>query len=168
LADGGGASLVLVAPRSNPDHSLAVNWRASVVVGGSPGDDGDLEYDYQLWKEDFGNPGDDEDPDGDGWTVQEEFLLGGSPLGRDELAPDFEIDRAGGFFLGTVTVRAGAGVAVVLESADDLSQWQPEAEAIFLGSERRIEGVVVVDRLTFAVPLGLGERYFRFATAVGQ
>ncbi len=148
-------------------------------MGGSPGDDGDLEYDYQLWKEDFGNPGDDEDPDGDGWTVQEEFLLGGSPLGRDELpagsrdyfkglAPDFEIDRAGGFFLGTVTLRAGAGVAVVLESADDLSQWQPEAEAIFLGSERRIEGVVVVDRLTFAVPLGLGERYFRFATAVGQ
>lgn len=168
LPDGGGASLVLVASRSNPDHTLAVNWRASVRAGGSPGGAGDLEDDYQSWKAVFGNPGDDEDPDGDGWTVQEEFLLGGSPLVRDELAPDFEVDRAGGFVIGTVTVRAGAGVAAVLESASDLSQWQPEVSAIFLGSERRIEGLVAVDRLTFAVPLGLGERYFRFSTGAGQ
>lgn len=35
--DGGGASLVLVAPATNPDHSLPGNWRPSVASGGSPG-----------------------------------------------------------------------------------------------------------------------------------
>jgi hypothetical protein len=36
-ADGGGASLVLISPATNPDHGLATNWRSSVGVGGSPG-----------------------------------------------------------------------------------------------------------------------------------
>ncbi len=35
--DGNGATLVLDDPLSNPDHSLAQNWRASFVTGGSPG-----------------------------------------------------------------------------------------------------------------------------------
>jgi hypothetical protein len=32
-----GYSLVLIAPETNPDHSLATNWRASLRLGGSPG-----------------------------------------------------------------------------------------------------------------------------------
>ncbi len=35
--DGGGRTLVLIAPATNPDHALAANWRASVNDGGSPG-----------------------------------------------------------------------------------------------------------------------------------
>ena len=35
--DGGGPSLTLTNPPANPDHSLAENWRASYVSGGSPG-----------------------------------------------------------------------------------------------------------------------------------
>lgn len=34
---GGGPSLALVRPGDNPDHSLAASWRASDVVGGTPG-----------------------------------------------------------------------------------------------------------------------------------
>jgi hypothetical protein len=35
--DGSGASLVLIAPASLPDHALASNWRASSTVHGNPG-----------------------------------------------------------------------------------------------------------------------------------
>ncbi len=36
-ADGGGPSLVLISPATNPDHALAASWRASTSAGGSPG-----------------------------------------------------------------------------------------------------------------------------------
>jgi hypothetical protein len=36
-ADGDGYSLVLWAPNSDPDHSLASRWTASAIVNGSPG-----------------------------------------------------------------------------------------------------------------------------------
>lgn len=36
-ADGSGHSLVLIAPETNPDHAMAVDWRTSVLPGGSPG-----------------------------------------------------------------------------------------------------------------------------------
>jgi hypothetical protein len=35
--DGEGPSLVLIAPGTAPDHSLATNWRPSVLPGGNPG-----------------------------------------------------------------------------------------------------------------------------------
>ena len=35
--DGIGYSLVLIAPQTNPDHSLATNWRSSARPGGNPG-----------------------------------------------------------------------------------------------------------------------------------
>lgn len=38
-ADGMGRSLVLIRPGTNPDHSIASNWRASAALHGSPGTD---------------------------------------------------------------------------------------------------------------------------------
>lgn len=35
--DGGGPSLVLIAPFSQPDHDLFTNWRQSAIAGGNPG-----------------------------------------------------------------------------------------------------------------------------------
>jgi hypothetical protein len=35
--DGAGYSLVLIKPTSNPDHSVAANWRASTAINGNPG-----------------------------------------------------------------------------------------------------------------------------------
>jgi hypothetical protein len=37
FADGEGASLVLIAPLTNPDPAVPANWRSSVPPGGSPG-----------------------------------------------------------------------------------------------------------------------------------
>ena len=36
-ADGPGFSLVLIAPQTNPDHTVPGNWRASAATGGNPG-----------------------------------------------------------------------------------------------------------------------------------
>ena len=54
--DGLGFALVLVAPESAPDHSLAANWRASVALGGSPGDSDAVPF--------VGDPNADGDQDG--------------------------------------------------------------------------------------------------------
>ena len=43
-ADGGGPSLVLIAPGSAPDHGLPQNWRASTAPGGTPGDTDTVSY----------------------------------------------------------------------------------------------------------------------------
>ena len=67
--DGFGPSLVLIAPATNPDHSLAVNWRSSIAPGGNPGMDDAVHF--------TGSPtGDD---DGDGWSNLVEYALGPDP-----------------------------------------------------------------------------------------
>lgn len=42
--DGGGSSLVLINPRSIPDHNLPQNWRASAGAGGTPNQSGGTPY----------------------------------------------------------------------------------------------------------------------------
>lgn len=163
LADGAGFSLVLADPRSAPDHSLAFNWRASVLPGGTPGAGEGL--DYETWKAAFGNPADEADPDGDGWTVQEEFILGGTPETVDRLAPQHHFDRLTGMLTSSVTLQVGAGGRALLETSSDLITWEPPTGSTFVGSERTTREGVAVDRLTFTVPTGGGERYYRFRLA---
>lgn len=68
--DGGGPSLVLVAPRAMPDHSLPQNWRASTAHGGNPGTTDALLF--------TGDPAADADQDGVPALV--EFLVGTDDL----------------------------------------------------------------------------------------
>jgi hypothetical protein len=42
--DGGGPSLVLIQPKTNPDPSLATSWRSSTTNGGNPGTSDALPY----------------------------------------------------------------------------------------------------------------------------
>ena len=120
-ADGDGYSLVLVVPECAPDHNLAVNWQASLNPGGSPGTSGILTL--ADWKATYGNPADDSDPDNDGWTVLEEFFLGGSPLTRDNLAPVFTYNLGTLTSTATVTRRAGISAKLNLESSPNLNNW---------------------------------------------
>ncbi|HEX2750321.1 MAG TPA: lamin tail domain-containing protein, partial [Verrucomicrobiales bacterium] len=55
-ADGDGGSLVLIAPLTNPDHTLPANWRSSAAPGGNPG-----VSDASLFS---GDPAADADSDG--------------------------------------------------------------------------------------------------------
>ena len=66
--DGLGFSLVLAAPRTDPDHSLPANWRASATPGGSPGSDDTIPFP--------GDPNADEDQDGR--SAFFEYAVGGS------------------------------------------------------------------------------------------
>ncbi|MGI9243356.1 MAG: CotH kinase family protein, partial [Verrucomicrobiales bacterium] len=68
IADGPGSSLVLIAPGTNPDHSLAANWRASSHPGGSPGVGDSMPF--------TGDP--EADDDGDGLNAFLEHALGTS------------------------------------------------------------------------------------------
>lgn len=154
-ADGGGYSLVLIDPGSNPDHGDPRHWRASLVAGGSPG--GSDVIDYEDWKLANGGHGDDEDRDGDGFTTLQEFYLGGDPAAPDQgLAPIHQLQADGSLVI-AVTRRAGvAADGPVPQVSEDLASWSPAHGAGFLGVER-LEGLPVRDRLTFWIPPPEGE-----------
>jgi hypothetical protein len=163
-ADGGGYSLVLANPYSNPDHGDPLSWRASLsAAGGSPGSSDSQSYDD--WKAANGNPGDDEDLDGDGYTTRGEYFLGGNPLvAEPALSPTFEIE-AGGTFLMSVTRRVTAENATVLPQVSlDLTNWTGDPSAVFLSNIRQPRSPAV-DRLTFRLtPPAAATRFFsRFA-----
>jgi hypothetical protein len=102
-ADGTGHSMVLVAPETAPDHANPLNWRASVLPGGSPGGSDALPF--------AGSPG--ADSDGDGFSDLYNYTFpGASPLAS----------LAGGQV--QLTLRAGADAArVIVESSPDLGTW---------------------------------------------
>jgi hypothetical protein len=107
-ADGNGHSLTLVAPLTNPDHSLPENWRPSVLPDGTPAA-GDSEPAPA-------NPAGD--TDGDGWSNLMEYALG-NPRATAVVLPDktpaLQLIR-----------RIGADSArVIVESSPDLQSWSP-------------------------------------------
>jgi len=68
VADGNGASLVLMRPETNPDPALPQNWRASITAGGNPNASDELRF--------TGDPA--ADNDNDGLTALLEYSLGTS------------------------------------------------------------------------------------------
>lgn len=104
-ADGGGFSLTLIAPETNPDHAIPLNWRSSVAPNGTPGT-GD------AWP--FG--GDPSaDSDGDGLSNLYEYAMGDPAIGSAELVGS-----------GLVAFRMGAGAdlaRVIVEESLDLDHW---------------------------------------------
>jgi hypothetical protein len=160
-ADGYGYSLVLVDPFNAPDPKLAINWRASAVPGGSPGGT-DVES-FLAWKGTFGNPADGDDPDGDGWSVAEEYCLGGTPGSFDRLEPVFRFEIGAGLVFASVQRFAAAdGIHVTLEASSDLTTWAPVEGASLLSNERTEGSTPAVDKLTFMAPLLPAPQFFRF------
>lgn len=77
-ADGAaGYSLVLLKPQSNPDHSIAQNWRPSSAVQGTPG--GTDTQSYATWKSANGVTSDHADDDRDGTSNALEYLFKTNP-----------------------------------------------------------------------------------------
>lgn len=75
--DDGGFSLVLAAPETNPDHTLATNWKLSPAFGGTPGTGDDLNF--ITWASAFGNPEPGSDNDSDGFVALIEYAMGTNP-----------------------------------------------------------------------------------------
>ena len=78
-ADGGGFSLVLIAPFSSPNHDQAENWRTSALGNnGTPGGN-DNTAAYATWKTTNSIAADGGDEDGDGYKNILEYILGTNP-----------------------------------------------------------------------------------------
>ncbi|HEX2748019.1 MAG TPA: lamin tail domain-containing protein [Verrucomicrobiales bacterium] len=116
-ADGAGYSLVLIAPQTNPNHSLAVNWRSSALPGGTPGGTDAVTF--------AGSTG--IDADSDGLNAFLEYALGTSdaaptPGGTTvSVAPD-------GFITFEYTRNLAADdVIYEVQLSADMTTWQPAA-----------------------------------------
>jgi hypothetical protein len=77
-ADGGGASLVRIAPEdTSRNPALGVNWRSSIIRGGSPG--GDDRQAFSEWLTTTGETGAMDDKERDGLVNMLEYAFGGDP-----------------------------------------------------------------------------------------
>ena len=137
-ADGGGITLVLIDPESNPDHNLPTSWTGSASVGGLPGGQ-PVALTYEQWASflfrpgEAGGPGDD--PDGDGLPNLVEFFLGSLPDRNDaaEHGPaSFLVEENGDryqtFRFGEVLGQNGLSGSV--QWSTDLSDWSSDAGVV--------------------------------------
>ena len=137
--DGGGPSLVLIKPETNPDHSLAANWRASATAAGAPGFADGLSF--AAWSGGFSLAGGlNGDDDHDGSSNLAEYYLGTSPLDAAAVARPVQavqaIDVAGiasNYLTLTFTRTLGRddASASVQSSADLTGAW---SAAILVGT----------------------------------
>jgi len=120
-ADGSGYSLTLIAPETNPDPAVAMNWRSSAFLGGSPG-----------WTDVVPFPADPlGDANGNGERDLIDYALG-NDLGKPPIFPAFTLqaDAFGGTdaLLLTYPVSLGAERAKIeVLFSTDLTAWQQGA-----------------------------------------
>jgi len=111
--DGFGSSLVLVAPLTNPDHALPINWKASKASGGSPGLPDDLPPANPL-----------EDLDGDGLNALAEYFFGTSD-GILNFSPTILTPGSPAFHLSFPRNPFTEGLTWEIQNSDDLENWDP-------------------------------------------
>ncbi|HEX2748067.1 MAG TPA: lamin tail domain-containing protein, partial [Verrucomicrobiales bacterium] len=136
-ADGTGRTLVLIAPNTRPDHALPESWRASALMGGSPGADDGLTYaTWAAGHPGAGNP--DEDPDHDGLSNRLEYAFSqdpaipaaGSPV-SGTIALFTVGNQAGQYLTVTFTRRTDASdLTYVPEFSSTLASWTPATELV--------------------------------------
>ncbi|YCM45453.1 lamin tail domain-containing protein [Verrucomicrobiaceae bacterium 227] len=132
--NGGGYSLTLdrVDATLPTAHADPLAWRASGVVGGSPGDDDQL--DFETWAVSFGLvPGSlpTDDPDGDGLNNLLEYALASDPLKRSPgdgpvgLTGALVVNGVAGNYAGLSFKRPSGVIDLqyVVEISTDLDSW---------------------------------------------
>jgi len=150
-ADGPGSSLVLIAPETNPDHSLPSSWRASSAAGGSPGagDGGGFS----------GDP--DADLDGDSISAWVEYALGTSDLVSSAQAlPVASISSDGGDAYLTLSFQRNLDATDVrysVEVGSDLAGWSDDT--IFVSTTDNGNGTAT-DVYRSNTPIGAEDRQF--------
>lgn len=112
-ADGGG-SIVLIAPLTNPDHTLPQNWRTSMTPAGNPNAEDSLPL--------IPNPGADDD--GDGWTNLVEWALGSNPQITASVTTE-------GLTLTIPRVRNADAAEITGEFSTSLTGWTPAGTGIY-------------------------------------
>lgn len=133
-ADGAGPSLVLIAPMTNPDHSLPENWRSSMAPGGNPGTDDAVRF--------TGNPA--ADTDADGFPDFAEYALGENPQITHAITPD-------GLTMTIPRVPNADDALIAGEVSTTLSSWTA-AELIAVSSTSltyRVPAAMTAERRVF-------------------
>ena len=136
VADGGGRSLVLLAPLSGTLEDDPDNWRASTEPGGNPGSLSGINF--TAWLGDYfspaeiGNPlvtGPLANPEGDGMTNLTEYAARLNPR-RISQNPVKTAPLAGGGIRFTWERRADAAdITSELQLSPSLQSWTPAANA---------------------------------------
>jgi hypothetical protein len=106
-ADGVGFSLELIQPGTNPDHSLALNWRSSGSAGGTPGATEATTF--------SGDPNGDDD--GDGLNNLVDYALGNTD------APSFLPENDKNYLFSFQRNLLAEDVLLTVESSPDLITW---------------------------------------------
>ena len=135
--NGGGYSLTLdrVSESLPASHAEPLSWRASSVIGGTPGEDDRL--DFESWAESIGLPEGalaTDDPDGDGLNNLLEYALGSNPLQPSlEDSPTAStgtlvVDGISGNYLSLSFNRppGASDLQYVVEFSSDLDGWDGE------------------------------------------
>jgi hypothetical protein len=139
-ADGRGASLTLMTPLENPSHDEPEHWRASSVVGGTPGIPDDVGF--------RGDPTADHDGDGIVAFLKHVFGFSDSVPNSDSMIrfttdgefPVFSFQRD----------TDVTDVTIWVEWSEDLDQWESGEDYVQLVSEENTEegAITVVYRTT--------------------
>lgn len=111
-ADGLGYSLVLIRPATNPDHNDPTNWRRSSSPGGNPGSSDAISY-----------------PPGSDLLA---YALGTPSLLAVTVEPEFLI-------LTVPTVPGAEDAVVIIERSENLSDWSPINDGIFIDASGVVE-----------------------------
>ena len=112
-ADGLGYSLVLIAPATNPDHTLAANWRSSALPGGNPGVTDAPPF--------AGNP--NADADFDGLNAFLEYALGTSDSASGTSPASFAPGPDGFITFAYTRNTAADDVIYTVQLSTDLVTW---------------------------------------------
>jgi len=144
--DGDGFTLVLINPSRQPvpNHANPVNWRASVAIGGSPGEtDGTNYFDWRV-ANGLPIPEVDSDPDKDGRDNLLEYFEGTDPNGADFSTGTVTIDSlmVNGVSDDYIVFRfrrdlATDDVTMIPQISDNLDTWiEGTANIVFQGREQ--------------------------------
>lgn len=138
-ADGVGFSLVLIAPRTNPDHNDPFSWRPSVAVGGNPGSTDAIDF--------VGDPV--ADSDNDGLSDFLEHALAGTSTTTPLPTPGigaFDTGIGGTDRYLTMTFErnlAADDVIYHVEQSEDLVTWLWGTAVAFVSRHNQNDGTVL-------------------------
>ena len=153
--DTDGASLVLIAPNTNPDPSVPTNWRASLAAGGTPGGSDAVSF--------TGDP--TADGDADGLSALIEHAQGSSDADASSgpgATSSGAADVAGEIYT-TFSFRvnpAAEDVDLVVESSTDLSTWV-DAQMVEHESVANADGTVTRTLRSTTAATGQPQRFYR-------
>jgi hypothetical protein len=116
-ADGSGYSLILIAPQTNPDHSVAANWRSGTAPGGNPGGGDAVPF--------SGTPG--ADADNDGLSALLEHALGSSDNSANASGIKVSLDPNGQIVFEYPRNLAADDVIFEVQLSTDMTTWQTAA-----------------------------------------